>query len=56
MDGLINDILSKKFYKEVGSIDIEELRKKILLKWQNEELLQVHDELSSKFNSSGFKK
>ena len=44
LESLLNDIISKKFYKEV-EVDADELRREVLKEWEQEELTDVFKRL-----------
>lgn len=46
LDGLIEDIWDKNFFKECDETDVLELKNQVLEFWQKEELSQTHKELS----------
>ncbi len=48
---LIEDIWTGKFFKEVEEIDFENLKKEVKTFWENEEITQVHNELSGELFS-----
>ena len=47
-DQLINDIWNGKFFKEVDETDFDAIKQGVKTFWENEELTQVHDELSGR--------
>jgi len=47
-DQLINDIWSGKFFKEVDETDFLAVKQEVMAFWKNEELTQVHNELSGR--------
>ena len=51
LNSLIDDIWSKKFFKEVESTDIEELRKKVNSHWEKQELQKLHKSLGTELFS-----
>ena len=48
LDGLIEDIWSKKFFDEVEKTDFISLKKKVLSHWENEEIQDLHNNLGKK--------
>jgi hypothetical protein len=42
----MDDIWSGKFFKEVDETNIENLKKEVKTFWENEEISQVHKDLS----------
>ncbi|MFT6068234.1 MAG: ketol-acid reductoisomerase [Bacteriovoracaceae bacterium] len=46
LDGLIEDIWDKNFFKECDETDVSKLKNEVLEFWQNQELSQTHEELS----------
>lgn len=46
LDGLIEDIWDKNFFKECDETDISKLKNEVLEYWQAQELSQTHEELS----------
>lgn len=47
-DQIMNDIWSGKFFKEVDETDFLNIKQEVLSFWKNEELVQVHNELSGR--------
>lgn len=46
LDGLIEDIWDKNFYKECDETDLSKLKEDVLDYWQNQELSRTHEELA----------
>ncbi len=51
LNSLIDDIWSKKFFKEVERTDIEQLRKKVNSHWEKQEIQKLHKTLGTELFS-----
>ena len=51
LNSLMDDIWSKKFFKEVESTDIEQLRKKVNSYWETQEIQKLHKTLGTELFS-----
>ena len=51
LNSLMDDIWSKKFFKEVESTDVEQLRKKVNSYWKKQEIQKLHETLGKELFS-----
>jgi ketol-acid reductoisomerase len=51
LDGLMEDIWSRKFFDEVNMTDYVSLKKQVISNWENEELQDVHNKLGKELFS-----